>query len=209
MLKIKSVSKRFGKHVIFDDVNLEFREGDLVNFYGANGSGKSTLFKIIADIISPDKGSVEIAAGKRIGAAIENPGFIENETILYNLKYLYTLLNDYNDEVEQKLVKLCSMFNLDLYSDEKMKNYSVGMRQKTAIIQAIMEDQDIILFDEPTRGLDEDGVEQFFKVIKEYSASKNKVIIIASHDLMNKLPYNRQLVIEECKIYDKNSKKIQ
>ena len=205
MLQIENLSKKFGNHIIFEDVNLTFKEGDLVHFFGPNGSGKSTLFKIIADIMSPTKGSVSIDKNKRIGAVIENPGFIENDTILYNLKYLYTLLNEYNDDVEKRLKKLCEVFHLDLYSHEVMKNYSVGMRQKTAIIQSIMENQDIILLDEPTRGLDQEGVEQFFQIIKDYSKEKNKVIIIASHDLMDKLPYNIQLEIKDCKIYEKTA----
>lgn len=203
MLKLKNISKKFGNHIIFEDVSLEFKKGDLVHFYGVNGSGKSTLFKIIGDIMSPDKGKVEIEEGKRVGAVIENPGFIENETILYNLKYLYSLLNKYDEESEKHIQELCQKFNLDLYNPDKMKDYSVGMRQKTAIIQAIMENQDIILLDEPTRGLDQDGVEEFFKIIQDYSKKKDKIIIIASHDLMDKLPYNKQLVIEDYKIYDK------
>ena len=108
-----------------------------------------------------------IEKGKRIGAAIENPGFIENETILYNLKYLYSLKNNYTEEVEKNIKILCEKFHLDLYSNEKMKNYSVGMRQKTSIIQAIMEDQKIILFDEPTNGLDDASVLAFYDIVKE------------------------------------------
>lgn len=205
MLKIENVSKKFGKHIIFENINLEFKEGDLVHFYGINGSGKSTLFKMIADIMEPDKGKIIIEDKKRVGAVIENPGFIENETILYNLEYLYTLLNKYDEQVEKNLQKLCQQFNLDLYSKEKMKDYSVGMRQKASIIQAIMENQDIILFDEPTRGLDQEAVTQFFDIVKDYTKKKDKIIIIASHDLMDKLDYNRQLIIEDYKIHDKKN----
>ena len=96
MLEIKNISKKFGKHIIFQDVSLTLKEGELIHFYGPNGSGKSTLFKIITDITSPDKGQIKIEKGKRIGALIENPGFIENETILYNLKYLTKNTNTLN-----------------------------------------------------------------------------------------------------------------
>lgn len=205
MLKIENLSKRFGKKIIFEDINLELKKGDLVHFFGPNGSGKSTLFKMIVDILSPDKGRIIIESGKHIGASIENPGFIENETILYNLKYLYSLLNVYNMDAEEKIKELCNQFNLDLYSKEKMKNYSVGMRQKVAIIQAVMENQDIILLDEPTRGLDQEGINQFYELINNYHKKKNKVIIIASHDLMNKLPYTKKLIIKDFKIYDKKN----
>jgi len=201
MLKIKNISKKFGKHIIFQDVSLTLKEGELIHFYGPNGSGKSTLFKIITDITSPDKGQIEIEKGKRIGALIENPGFIENETILYNLKYLYSLSNKYDEKVKKHIETLCQSFQLDLYNQDKMKNYSVGMRQKVAIIQSIMENQDIILLDEPTRGLDEAGVEEFYKLIKEYNKEKDKIIMIASHESM-KLPFDRKLVIKDYQIYD-------
>ncbi len=205
MLKIENLNKKFRNNIIFDNVNLEFKKGDLVHLYGINGSGKSTLFKMIAGIIDPDKGKIEIENNKRVGAVIENPGFIENETILYNLKYLFSLLNTYDEKVEKSLEKLCEEFNLNLYNKEKIKNYSVGMRQKVSIIQAIMEDQDIILLDEPTRGLDQDAVKQFFNIMKNYAKKKDKIIIIASHDLMDKLAYNRQLIIRDFKIYEKNN----
>lgn len=206
MIEIKNLSKKFKRNIIFEDISLEFKVGDLVHLYGSNGSGKSTLFKIIVGIMDPDKGTITIENGKRIGAVIENPGFIENETILYNLRYLYSLTNNYNEEVEEKIKQLCQEFDLDLYSNDKMKDYSVGMRQKTAIIQAIMEDQDIILLDEPTRGLDQAAVEKVFEIIKNYAKQKNKLIIIASHDLMDKLNYNRLLSIKDYKIYNEKAK---
>ena len=95
-----------------------------------------------------------------------------------NLKYLFSLLNTYDEKVEKSLEKLCEEFNLNLYNKEKIKNYSVGMRQKVSIIQAIMED---------------------------HAKKKDKIIIIASHDLMDKLAYNRQLIIRDFKIYEKNN----
>ena len=206
MLKIENLCKKFKHHVIFDKVNLSLENGDLVHLYGINGSGKSTLFKLIAGILEPDSGTITIDKNKRVGAVIENPGFIENETILYNLKYLYTLLNSWNDAAQEKIEKLCNEFNLNLYSKEKLKNYSLGMRQKVAIIQAIMEEQDIILLDEPIRGLDQEAIEEFFKIINNLAKKKDKIIIIASHDLMDKLNYNRKLIIKDCKIYDETSK---
>lgn len=206
MIEIKNLSKKFKRNIIFEDISLELKAGDLIHLYGSNGSGKSTLFKMIVGIMDPDKGTITIENGKKIGAVIENPGFIENETILYNLRYLYSLTNNYNEEVEEKIKQLCQEFDLDLYSNDKMKDYSVGMRQKTAIIQAIMENQDIILLDEPTRGLDQAAVEKVFEIIKNYAKQKNKLIIIASHDLMDKLNYNRLLSIKDYKIYNEKAK---
>lgn len=203
MLEIKNVNKKFKNNIIFEDINIKLEKGDLVHLYGINGSGKSTLFKIIGGILDPDNGEIILDKNLKIGAVIENAGFIENENILFNLRYLYSLLNHFDNEVEERLKKLCSEFNLDLYNKEKLKNYSVGMRQKVAIIQAIMEEQNIMLFDEPTRGLDQEAINQFFKIVKTLSKQKNRIIIIASHDLINSLNYTKRLVIEDKKIYEK------
>lgn len=203
MLEIKNVNKKFKNNIIFEDINIKLEKGDLVHLYGMNGSGKSTLFKIIGGILDPDNGEIILDKNLKIGAVIENAGFIENENILFNLRYLYSLLNHFDNEVEERLKKLCSEFNLDLYNKEKLKNYSVGMRQKVAIIQAIMEEQNIMLFDEPTRGLDQEAINQFFKIVKTLSKQKNRIIIIASHDLINSLNYTKRLVIEDKKIYEK------
>ena len=203
MLEIKNVNKKFKNNIIFEDINIKLEKGDLVHLYGMNGSGKSTLFKIIGGILDPDNGEIILDKNLKIGAVIENAGFIENENILFNLRYLYSLLNHFDNEVEERLKKLCSEFNLDLYNKEKLKNYSVGMRQKVAIIQAIMEEQNIMLFDEPTRGLDQEAINQFFKIVKTHYKQKNRIIIIASHDLINSLNYTKRLVIEDKKIYEK------
>lgn len=102
---------------------------------------------------------------------------------------------------KKHIEKLCQNFNLDLYNQDKMKNYSIGMRQKVGIIQSVMENQDIILLDEPTRGLDKAGVEEFYKLINEYNKEKNKIIVIASHEPLE-LPFDRKLIIKDYQIYD-------
>ncbi len=196
MIELKNISKKFGKHTIFENVNLKIKEGQLIHLQGINGSGKSTLFKIICDIMEPTSGEVVKRKDLHIGAVIENSGFIENENLEFNLKYLYNLKNKFN---EQKVKKLCSNFHLDLYSKEKLKNYSVGMRQKVAIIQAVMEDQALILLDEPTRGIDQEGIISFYELLKLLK-EENKTIIIASHDLEKELPFDLFLKLENQKL---------
>ena len=123
---------------------------------------------------------------------IENPSYIENENILYNLKFLANLNGNYHEAYVQEL---CKMFELDLYSKTHLKNYSLGMRQKVGIIQSVMEDQDLILLDEPVRGLDDRAVITFTKLVKDLH-EKGKTIVIASHDEITGLEFTRKLRIE-------------
>lgn len=158
MLIINNLYKSFGPNSVLINLNLKVNKAELIHIKGYNGSGKSTLFKIICDILEPNEGHITFDQDVRIGALIENPGFLERENLEYNLKYLSNLINHFD---EQKVKELCERLNLDYSNRSALKTYSVGMRQKVGIIQAIMENQNLILFDEPTRGLDEESVKEF------------------------------------------------
>lgn len=178
MIIIEDLTKKFQKKIVLDSFNLHIEEGTIVHIKGINGCGKTTLLKIIAGLMKPDGGSIRLSHNVQIGALIENPSFIENETILYNMKFLFNLKHHFDyDNVK----KLCEYFYLDIDDKAIMKKYSVGMRQKAGIIQAVMEDQDLILFDEPTRGLDQDSMDKFNNLIKTLK-NKGKTIIICAHD---------------------------
>jgi len=192
MLKIKNLSKSFGANCIINQLNLNVSKGELIYIHGNNGCGKSTLFKIISGIIDTDSGSIKIDDDVTIGALIENPGFIENETLKFNLDFLASLNMNYN---EKYIVQLCENFNLNYYSKTKLKSYSVGMRQKVGIIQSIMENQNLILLDEPTRGLDDDAINVLKVIIKEFIKS-NKTIIIASHDKIVDLSFDKTYLMK-------------
>lgn len=198
MLEITSLCKSFHHNLILDHLDFQVEKGDLIYIHGINGSGKSTLFKLICDILQPDSGEIKRNEKAHIGALIENPGFLDNETIRYNLKFLASLKHHFDEEV---IINLCEKFQLDYHSRTKLKHYSLGMRQKTGIIQAFMEGQNLILLDEPTRGLDEESVKVFCDLINE-SHKEGKTIIIAAHDFLKDIQYN--------KIYQlKNGKLIQ
>ena len=187
MLNITNLSKSFHKTIVLSQLNLSIDEGDLIYIHGINGSGKSTLFKIICDILQPDSGEIRFNQIASIGALIENPGFLENETLSYNLHFLGSLKHHFD---ENKTRELCEMFQLDYLHRGKMKTYSLGMRQKAGIIQAIMEDQNFILLDEPTRGLDQESITAFCKLINQLHEHK-KTIIIAAHDYQESIQYNK------------------
>lgn len=187
-MKLINICKSYDENIILDNLSLETKTGDLLYIKGINGSGKSTLLKIIAGITKPDSGEIVIDENEEIGALIENPGFIENETAEFNMKFLYNLKHHYD---EKKVRELMHKFLLNP-GNKQVSKYSVGMRQKLGIIQAVMEDQNLLLFDEPTRGLDEDSVRVFSDLVNEY-AKNNKTVIICAHDGVDGIDFNRRM----------------
>jgi ABC-2 type transport system ATP-binding protein len=127
-----------------------------------------------------------------IGALIENPGFLEYETAWANLPFLANVHHKFQ---EDKVRKLLTDFDLDPDSQQAVGKYSIGMRQKVGIIQAIMEDQNIIILDEPTQGIDKKGVKQFVDLLERLKA-EGKSVVVASHDDIPGLVYDRTLTLE-------------
>ncbi|UTY40237.1 ABC transporter ATP-binding protein [Allocoprobacillus halotolerans] len=193
MIVFQHISKSFHQNLVLKDVYLSIEEGSLIRMSGPNGCGKSTLLKIAVGLMKSDAGEVVYEDKHHIGALIENPCFIENETGLYNLKFLYNLKNRYDD---QKVRALLKKFLLDPNLKIPVKKYSVGMKQKLGIIQAIMEDQNVIYLDEPTRGLDEESVKFFYQLIDDLHR-QGKTIIICSHEELNELHFDKEFVLKD------------
>lgn len=193
MLKVSHVKKSFKKLAVLKDISLETQAGELVHISGVNGCGKSTLFKIIVGLLKADSGEIHIDKDDYLGALIENPGFIEYETAWDNLTFLGHFNHRFQPEKTRDLLKA---FDLDPDNPQAVGNYSVGMRQKLGITQAVMEDQNIILLDEPTRGIDKEGVDQFVNLMKNLR-SENKTVIVASHDEIPGLVYDRRLRMKD------------
>ena len=191
MITVRNISKSYKSNVVLDNVSLDIKKGKCIYIHGINGSGKSTLFKIICGIIKSDKGEIIKDKGIYIGALIENPGFIEEENIKYNLKFLASINHHYN---EDKVRELCRKFSLNYDNKEAIKNYSLGMRQKTGIIQSIMENQDLILLDEPTRGLDRESIKAFVLLVNKLM-EEDKTVIIASHDYLEDIHFTDQYTL--------------
>ncbi|MGM9911676.1 MAG: ABC transporter ATP-binding protein [Lacticaseibacillus absianus] len=192
MLKVTHVSKKFKDADVLKDVSLTVKPGELIHIVGINGSGKSTLFKIITGLLKADSGTISLDSGDVIGALIENPGFLEYETAWDNLRFLANVHHKFQAD---KVKKLLTDFDLDPDSRQAIGKYSIGMRQKVGIVQAIMEDQNIILLDEPTRGIDKKGVKQFVDLLERLKA-EGKAVVVASHDDIPGLVYDRTLTLE-------------
>ena len=193
MLEVNHIAKSFKGNTVLTDVSLQVKAGQLIHISGANGSGKSTLFKIITKLLEPDHGSVRIGKDDLIGALIENPGFLEFESMMTNLRFLANLNNRFDQSYTLQLVK---QFGLNPTNRQAISKYSVGMRQKVGIIQAVMEHQSLIVLDEPTRGLDKASIEQFIVLI-DALINDGKSVMIASHDDVPGLMYDLALRLED------------
>lgn len=184
---IENLSKTIKNNKILDNVNLTFESGHVYGLVGRNGSGKTMLLRAICGLIFPDSGKV-IIDGKQLhkdisfpescGIIIENTDLLPNFSAFDNLKMLSEIKNTANDNMIKSAIK---SVGLDPNSKKKVKTFSLGMKQRLSIAQALFEDPDILLLDEPTNALDEDGVNDVRRILLEQK-KKNKLIIIASHN---------------------------
>ena len=191
MLELKQIKKSFGQKLVLKNVSLLAKPGELIHISGINGSGKSTIFKIITGLLEADSGEIRLDKNDIVGALIENPDFLEYESAMTNLHFLANLNKRFNEKIVRDLLR---HFMLDPDDPEPIAKYSVGMRQKVGIIQAVMENQNIILLDEPTRGIDQESINLFVTMLKKLK-QQNKIVVVASHDQINELKYDRRFIL--------------
>lgn len=185
MIEIKNVSKTIDKQQVLKDINLTLEDGKTYAIIGHNGSGKSMLLRLICGLISPDTGNVLINKEElknninkyNFGVLIEKPKFLNNLTGFENLEILASINNKINSNDIDQILK-----TVDLYDekDKKYRNYSLGMKQKLGIAQALMENPDIILLDEPFSALDKQSTKKIRELILKLK-KQDKLIIIATH----------------------------
>ncbi|MCM1327738.1 MAG: ATP-binding cassette domain-containing protein [Bacteroidales bacterium] len=186
-LEIKNISKTIRGKNILKEISLSLHSGKIYGFVGKNGSGKTMLFRAISGLMTIDSGEI-IWDGKVLhrdfsvlpsqGIVIENAGLYPDLTGFENLKYLAGLTGKIgNKEIKHAILRV----GLDPGDKRIYKKYSLGMKQRLAIAQAIMESPDVIMLDEPTNALDEEGVSDIRKIVLEEKA-RGAVILIASHN---------------------------
>ncbi|MDU3176534.1 ABC transporter ATP-binding protein [Anaerococcus sp.] len=208
-VEIKNISKSFGAHIIFDDVSLSIDQGQCVGFIGENGVGKSVLFKMIAGLVEVDKGQIYVKdqlVGRNenfptnIGFFVNQPSFVDIFDGFENLKLLAEIKNSIDDK---KIRDTMIAVGLDPDNKTKFKSYSTGMKQKLAIAQAIMEDQDLVLLDEPFNALDTKSNLEIINVINKLK-EEDKTIFLTSHQE----EYLRKLCNEIYLVNDNKIKRI-
>lgn len=215
VIVLNNVSKKFGKKEIYKNVNLSVAEGECVGIVGGNGTGKSVLFQLMTGLIPVDEGEV-IVNGKKlgrdtdfpedVGILINSPGYIEYYDGFRNLQMLAQIRGIVSDE-EIKAAMILVGLNPD--DKTKVKKYSMGMKQKLGIAQAIMEHQKIIILDEPYNALDFNTNKEITRILKELK-EEGKTILLTSHqhEYLEKL-CDKLYCIEQGKIiaFDEEKKK--
>ena len=190
VLETKNLSKNFGNKKILKAINMKIYEGDIVGLIGPNGAGKTTFIKTILNLYKEREGEVFICginidqdfekAISNVGCVIENPDLYPHLSGYKNIKIVSLLNNIKDDEYIEKIVKL---FKLNARIKDKVKKYSLGMKQRLGIVCALIKKPKLLILDEPTNGLDPLGIKELRDIIKNISEDMNVTVLISSHIL--------------------------
>ncbi|MDF2803638.1 MAG: transporter ATP-binding protein [Anaerocolumna sp.] len=189
VLKVSNLKKRFGKVEIIKDISFQVKEGEIFGFLGPNGSGKTTTIKMLVDLIAMDSGSISImgkdikqdreAALEYIGAVVESPE-------------LYSYLSGYENLMQiarirkiskERINSIVELVGLTGRIKDKMKKYSLGMKQRLGLAAALLSDPKLLILDEPTNGLDPNGIIELRSILKKLALEKGMAVFVSSHIL--------------------------
>ena len=186
LLQTRNLTKQYGRHRAVDDVNMHIKKGAIYGFIGRNGAGKTTCLKMISGLSTPSYGEIEMFGYKgkdlqkvrsRVGCLIEAPGLYGNMSAYDNLNIKCKLTGIKKKGYIEELLKTVG---LDTVGEKKTKHYSLGMKQRLMLAQAIMEQPEVLLLDEPTNAIDRKGVELVHQIMNE-EAQRGAVVLLASH----------------------------
>lgn len=217
VIKVRNVSKIINKRKILDNINFDIYEGEIVGLVGKNGAGKSTLLKIMTGLYSYDEGEILYynynlktdyeKAMSIVGTLIESPDMYNNLTGKKNLELFKSMFKGVDEGTIEEIVHIVEM---EKYLGKKFKTYSLGMKERLGIASSLINKPKILILDEPTNGLDREGIKKIMKTLKEL---KDTTIIISSHmlndieELCNKIIFINDGKIDSIKIKQNASKK--
>lgn len=176
VISVAHIEKKFGTETVLNDVSLEVERGKIYGIIGKNGSGKTVLFKCICGLLNNDTGTIQVDR-TQLGVIIEEPGFLRQYSGKRNLELLAAL----SDKEHMDIVEVMNLVGLGNAVNKKVGKYSMGMRQRLGIAQAIMEYQQILILDEPMNGLDNQGVREMRELFIRLR-EKGITILLASHN---------------------------
>jgi ABC-2 type transport system ATP-binding protein len=192
MLEVNKVSKKVRNRILLNNISFSINTGDICGFVGPNGSGKTTLIRALTGLISPTKGEifvngVNVQTNKRkalqqVGAIVESPVFFPYMSGRRNLMNLARLTEGITSEnIKEKVNDVLKVVGLEGRADDKVNNYSLGMKQRLGIAQALLGDPLFIILDEPSNGLDPMGMKQLREIILELKNNHGITFLISSH----------------------------
>ncbi len=206
ILSLKKLNKKFGRIHAVNNLSFEIQKGNVYGILGPNGSGKSTTLGIILNVVNKTSGEFSWFDGqktthealKKVGAIIERPNFYPYMTAAQNLKLICKIKEVDFSKIDEKL----KIVNLYKRKDDKFKTFSLGMKQRLAIASALLNEPEILILDEPTNGLDPQGIHEIRKIIKEIAAN-GTTILLASHllDEVEKVCSHVVILREGIKLY--------
>lgn len=210
VLSVQNITKTYGERTAVDNVSFEIKEGEIYGLIGQNGAGKTTIIKIITGLSKATSGKVLICgydvsknfekAIKNVGGIIENPELYTYMSGLDNLKYYASLYSNIDDNQIEKIVALVGM---ETRIRDKVKTYSLGMKQRVGIAQALLHNPKLLILDEPTNGLDPNGIKEMRMFLKKLAHNNKISILISSHILSEmELMCDRIGIIDNGKILE-------
>lgn len=190
ILKTYNITKKYGNQIAVNNVNMTIKKGDIYGFIGQNGAGKTTLIRLITGLIHKTNGDIELLgassenelnkARTMIGSLIETPSFYNNMTARENLEVSRRIRNIPGNKCVDEVLELVGLKNIE---KKKVKNFSLGMKQRLGIANAIMGNPRLLILDEPINGLDPMGIVEIRELLKKINKEKDMTILISSHIL--------------------------
>jgi len=208
IIEVNKLSKYFGTFEAVKDVSFTVNKGDVFGFHGANGAGKSTTIRCILSLITPNNGDVKIFGEsistnrfeilKRVGSIIEKPDFYKYLSAERNLEIFARISG--SDSTKKDIYKMLDFVGLNGREKDKVAGFSHGMKQRLGIAQTLLHNPDLIILDEPTTGLDPQGIIDIRNLILELKNQHNKTVLLSSHQLSEiEIIANRMLIINKGK----------
>ena len=208
VIEVKNLSKVFREVKAVEGLNLNVNRGDVFGFLGPNGAGKSTTIRMLMSLITPQEGSIKILGlslnqnkkeiSARVGAIVEKPDFYNYLSAYKNLEILGRISG--KNIIKKRIMDTLDLVGLAARYNSKVKTYSHGMKQRLGIAQALLHDPELIILDEPTTGLDPQGMKEIRDLIIHLSKSEGKTVFLSSHILSEvELVANRMIIINKGK----------